>query len=100
MTKSSRASLSIYRRRIDALDEQLVRSLNERAALAIAVGGIKVRLGMKAYVPGREREVLRNALDANTGPLSDALLRKLFRQVIAACRSTERSSMRRRGKKR
>ncbi|MEO8104430.1 MAG: chorismate mutase, partial [Betaproteobacteria bacterium] len=48
--------LSRLRTEIDALDEEILASLNARAALARKVGSLKVG---QAYRPEREAEVLR-----------------------------------------
>ena len=44
-----------WRIRIDALDEQIVKLLNERAACAIAIGDIKRQTSAAIYEPGREK---------------------------------------------
>ena len=92
-------SLQRLRRRIDMLDGRLIRLLNQRAAQAITIGGIKLRQGLPAIAPRREREVLQNALRANQGPLATAAVRRLMRLVIAECRATERAHMRRQTRK-
>jgi chorismate mutase len=43
---------------IDAVDEEIVRRLDERARLARRIGEIKLAEGLEAYVPARERKVL------------------------------------------
>ena len=45
------------RRRIDELDELLVRTLSARAACALEVGRQKKRLGLEIYQPSREADV-------------------------------------------
>ena len=83
------------RRRIDALDEQLVRLLNERASCALAIGTLKQRMGMQIYQPSREVEVLRHVQACTTamgGPLSPAALTRLFERIIDEARRLERES--------
>ena len=76
-----------HRAAIDALDEKIVALLNERAALAAAIGKLKANGG--AYRPEREAEVLRRVAAANRGPLASDALARLFAEVISACRALE-----------
>ena len=47
------------RLKIDAVDEQIIRLLNERADLVHEVGLIKKAQGQPIYAPEREEQVLR-----------------------------------------
>jgi len=76
-----------HRAAIDALDEKIVALLNERAALAAAIGKLKANGG--AYRPEREAEVLRRVAAANRGPLASDALARLFTEIISACRALE-----------
>jgi chorismate mutase len=83
------------RHRIDELDEQLVRLLNERAACALAIGRIKQQVGIDIYQPSREAEVLRHVQACTTamgGPLSPGALARLFERIIDEARRLERQS--------
>lgn len=78
------------RRRIDWIDEQLVRLLNARAECALQVGHAKKEKGIPVYQPDREREVLENVQRLNTGPLDDGAIKRLFERVIDENRRLER----------
>jgi chorismate mutase len=83
------------RLRIDALDETLVRLLNERASCALKIGHLKQELGIQIYQPGREQEVLRHVQACTTemgGPLSPSALARLFERIIDEARRLERES--------
>ncbi len=82
-----------WRKKIDELDQRLVELLNERARYADEIGKIKERLGMEAYSPKREKEVLENILKHNRGPLNDLALRRLFERIIDESRKLEREAM-------
>lgn len=85
------AELRRLRRRIDALDRQIVRLLNERAELAREVGKVKVATGRRAIRdPRREREVLLRVSMANDGPTPQADLLAIFKRLFAVARSLER----------
>lgn len=78
------------RDRIDALDEQLVALLNERAACALEIGDIKRTLGMAIYQPGREKDVLDHVRRVNAGPLDGEAVMRLFERIIDEARRLER----------
>lgn len=79
--------LSQLRNQIDALDREILASLNARAALARRVGSLKVG---QAYRPEREAEVLRRIQQINEGPLPDEVVARLFREIMSACLALER----------
>src|SRR5262245_42455484 len=85
-----RMEIDENRKRIDALDAEIVRLLNERAGCAQRIGAAKAETGSPAYAPEREREVLRKVAAANRGPLSDEHLHSVYREVMSACRALER----------
>jgi len=87
------SSIDEWRIKIDNIDKTLVDLLNERARYADEIGKIKEQLGLDAYSPKREHEVLENVLGANKGPLSDAALRRLFERIIDESRKLEREAM-------
>ena len=82
-----------WRDKIDEIDKKLVELLNERARFADEIGKIKEQLGMEAYSPKREKEVLENILKHNHGPLNDLALRRLFERIIDESRKLEREAM-------
>lgn len=82
--------LSHIRERIDALDEELLRLISERAALAQEVAGIKTANGDRGfYRPEREAAVLRRIKEHNPGPLDGEEVARLFREIMSACLALE-----------
>jgi chorismate mutase len=82
-----------WRKRIDEIDQQLVKLLNQRSRCAVEIGHLKKKLDLPAWQPEREAEILRNVVKANGGPLDDAAIRRLFERIIDEARSLERHSM-------
>ena len=82
--------LEELRRRIDALDEELVRLLSARAECALEIGRVKKQAGMDVYQPTREAEVLAHVQHVNGGPLDHGAIRRLFERVIDEARRLER----------
>ena len=82
-----------WRRRIDEIDQQLVKLLNERSSCAVEIGQIKKANNQPAWSPEREAEILRNVVAANRGPLDNGAIRRLFERIIDEARSLERHAM-------
>ena len=82
-----------WRRRIDEIDQQLLKLLNERSNCAVEIGQIKKKMSQPAWSPEREAEILRNVVKANRGPLDNAAIRRLFERIIDEARSLERHAM-------
>jgi chorismate mutase/prephenate dehydratase len=85
------ASIASLRGKIDRLDQQLVKVMNERAALALEIGKLKSDSGISAYAPSREDEVLCRVLALNKGPLGERAVRAVFRELISGSRSLEKN---------
>jgi chorismate mutase len=85
-----RGDLEDLRRRIDMLDEHIVRLLNARAACALEIGRLKREMQVPIYQPEREAEVLTNVQGWNTGPLDEHAIKRLFERIIDEARHLER----------
>ena len=79
--------LDKVRREIDAVDDELLKLINQRAKLASRIGTLKA--GAPAYRAEREAEILRRMSQANPGPLAPERVTGVFREVISACRGLE-----------
>jgi chorismate mutase len=90
MNKRADEDISDWRRRIDELDLDLVRLLNERVQCAIEIGKIKRSRQIAVYDPQREESVLELATRSNSGPLDEAGIRRLFENIIDESRRIER----------
>jgi chorismate mutase len=85
-----RAQVDDYRRRIDQIDDQLMKLLNSRSACAVEIGRIKRRIGMAVYQPDREKWILDRVERNNPGPLDSGAVRRVFERVIDESRRLER----------
>jgi len=85
-----KTSIDSLRAGIDAIDGQLVSLLNRRAELAKAIGEQKSRAGKRVFAPDREKRVLQSLQKHNRGPLEEAHLRAIFREIISSCLSIEK----------
>lgn len=78
------------REEIDALDDELLKIFNRRAALALAIGEIKKAEGRAVYDPKREQKIFERMKAANPGPLDDGAIVRFFERVIDETRRLER----------
>ncbi len=79
-------SLDEIRVRINRLDAELVKLLNERSELVVDVGRLKRQQGLPVYTPHREVEVLDRALHLNRsvgGTLPDKALEAIYRELMS-----------------
>lgn len=75
------------RRRMDRLNAELARRIQERARLTLRIGAWKARHGLPAADARREREMLERVL-AGAGPgLEPAQLQRLFRALFRESRA-------------
>lgn len=82
--------ISGLRKKIDEIDKTLVEMINERAECALEIGRIKKKGERSIFAPEREMQVLAGVLKNNKGPLSDAAMSAVFREIISACRALEK----------
>src|SRR5690606_20486843 len=91
MDNSLQARLVPLRERIDALDEQILELLNQRAIAAQDVGKIKQDFDVDGPVlkPEREAMVIRRLQALNKGPFTDQAVDAVWTQIISTCRGLE-----------
>jgi chorismate mutase/prephenate dehydratase len=82
---SDPASLSDLRKRIDALDEQIVQLVNKRAEIVCEIGRLKAREKASFYAPAREQEVYEHVVRSSAGPMSEKALKAIFREIMSGC---------------
>jgi chorismate mutase / prephenate dehydratase len=81
--------LDELRKRIDALDADLVRLLNERTRIVLDIGHVKKNQGEEVYVPAREKAVLDRVSSLNQGPLPKDALQAIYREIMSASLALE-----------
>ncbi len=85
-------ALKTVRDQIDSIDREIHRLLNERARCAQRVAEIKSHFDSDDavfYRPEREAQVLRRVMARNEGPLPDAEVARLFREIMSVCLALE-----------
>ncbi len=84
-----------WRSQINALDDDLLRLLNQRAELALRVGESKKDSGLAVCDHTREREVTERMCSINEGPLDDRAVVELFRAIIHESRRIQNRTINR-----
>ena len=85
-----RVEIGEIRKRIDLLDDVLLRIFNERARLALEIGHLKKGAGLPVFDPAREKRIFARMKDENPGPLDDGAIVRLFERVVDESRRLER----------
>lgn len=83
-------ALAPLRKRIDELDQQLIKLLNERAEVVVEVGRVKRAGNTPIYVPDRERRVLEQVKSYNQGPLPNTCIEAIYRELMSGSFALER----------
>jgi chorismate mutase/prephenate dehydratase len=83
-------SLEELRKKIDEIDDQLVKLLNERARVVVEIGKFKTRTDKPVYAPDREKDVFARIARANKGPLPDRCLVAIWRELMSGSFVLER----------
>lgn len=86
------SDLDPYRKIIDEADAEIVRLLNERLCAAREIGRLKQEANAPVYVPAREMQVFEKVMALNEGPMSDAHVRAIYREIMSAAISLELES--------
>ncbi len=78
------------RKRIDLLDDVLLRIFNERARIALEIGEVKKASSLPVFDPAREKRIFARMKGDNPGPLDDGAIVRLFERVVDESRRLER----------
>ena len=77
------------RNRVDEVDRELIRILNERARIVQEIVAIKAEVGKPLFDPRREEEILQKVAEQNEGPIYDTSMREIFELILHRIRDLE-----------
>ncbi len=83
------ARIRKLRSRVDEVDRELIRILNERARIVQEIMAIKAETGKPVFDPKREEEILRRVVEENEGPIYDSSMREIFELILHRIRDLE-----------
>jgi len=78
----AQARIAEIRSRIDEVDCQLVKLLNERAQCSLDIRALKPAAQWGLYDPRREEEIFTNVAKCNEGPLFADDLREIYEAIL------------------
>ena len=81
-TTDAQARIAEIRARIDAIDCQLVKLLNERAQCSLDIRALKPSAHLGLYDPKREEEIFASVAKCNGGPLYGDDLREIYEAIL------------------
>ncbi len=77
--------ISDWRIKIDALEDQIIKLLNERASYAVEIGKIKKEKGLPVFDKSREQAILDRVAkkcEAMGGPLYPESMKNIFEVLM------------------
>ncbi|MGE3180615.1 MAG: prephenate dehydratase [Phycisphaerae bacterium] len=86
----SGGNLDDLRKRIDAIDDQLVQLINERGCIAQEIGRIKLLDGTPIYSPDREHQIFARLQELNQGPFPQDVLKAVYRELMSGSFALEK----------
>ena len=81
--------LDQLRLRLDAIDDQVLALLSERAGVVLDIGDYKRKHGLPIHVPERETSVVNRLQMDNRGPLHRNAIERIYRTIIEEMRNLE-----------
>jgi len=83
-------NLQNLRKKIDKIDLEIIKFLNQRADLCLGIGRLKSKSKKGIYSPEREREILSIIAKLNNGPLNNEALEAVYREIMSGSLSLEK----------
>ena len=81
-TEDVQNRIAELRSQIDEIDCRIVKLLNERAHMALAIRELKPKVNLGLYDPRREEEIFSALSACNDGPLFDDNLREIYGAIL------------------
>lgn len=78
----SHQELDHLRTRVDELNLEILKLINERASVVQEIGKVKEKQGVNRYDPLRERHMLNLLKENNVGPLPQSTVEHIFKEIF------------------
>ncbi len=82
-------NLDEWRSRINNLDDEILKLLNQRGTAALRIGELKRQQDLPYFSPEREAQVLERLVALNDGPLGPDAIRVIWREILSASLALE-----------
>jgi chorismate mutase-like protein len=86
---SNQKKIDFFRQKIDYIDSEIIKLLNERAKYAKNIGKLKQKLNIPVYSPGREEQIIAGIKTTNRGPLNKEAIKRIYKHIIEETRRLE-----------
>lgn len=83
-------NLNELRKKIDAIDQEMIQLLNNRALISKDIGVLKNKKNKEIYAPAREKEVLDRIKKMNKGPMTMEAFEAIYREIMSSSLSLEK----------
>lgn len=77
-------ALEPYRKKIDQIDDELLKLLNDRAQVSLEIGKIKRNNKLDLHDPSREKWIYSRLIQQSSGALPDQAIKHIFKEIISA----------------
>jgi len=84
-------SLDPLRKKINSIDDKIVKLLNDRAKASQEIGRIKTENKKSIYSPEREKEVLERLKQLNQGPMTQEGIEAIYREIMSSSLALEKA---------
>ena len=71
------------RKRIDKIDNGILRFLNERARVTLEIGKLKSKKAKPEFSPYREAQIYKRLIQANRGPLPNETIKAIYGEIMS-----------------
>ena len=88
-SKQDRSDLKQLRQKIDDLDDEILRLLNQRMLFVQEIAALKNKTGKDPLDLNREQAIFRRLAQENRGPLAWGAVKKIFGEILAASRDIQ-----------
>jgi chorismate mutase/prephenate dehydratase len=82
-------NLDDWRSRINDLDDEILKLLNQRGTAALRIGELKRQQGLPYYNSEREAQLLDRLVGLTQGPLAGDAIRAIWREIVSASLALE-----------
>lgn len=76
--------LEELRGKMSAVNQDLMANLNELFEISNKIGEMKDKMGLPHFDPVRESQMLKEVLAKNKGPVSQDILKRIFKEIFSA----------------
>ncbi len=78
------------RKKIDEIDEKIVRNLNERAKIVAEIRQLKNKEGFPIYDPKREEEIFEKLAQMSEEVLSNEALKEIYEKILSVMKEIDK----------